>query len=137
MQSFKLWHCKVCRLCDSTKIFKSLSSACRFLGTESVSLGTATEMCIHSHTHTLRNSPSRDGSLLKDTVLKTKQPRRRVIPLLPALLAGMQIAQINDLEFLEFPSQTLCMDPGLLAVTKLFVKFLSYRKWYSDIFDQL
>lgn len=65
------------------------------------------QKCVFTHMHALRNSSSRDGSLLKDTVLKTKQPRRRVIPLLPALLAGMQIAQINDLEFLEFPSRTL------------------------------
>lgn len=98
------------------ELFESVRSACcRFLDTDSVSVGSASEMCVHSH----RNPPSRDGWLLKDTALKSKQPRRRIAPLLPALLAEMQISQINDLEFLEFPSQTLCLH----LWQRLFFKF--------------
>jgi len=85
-----------------------------------------TQKCVFTCTHALRNSASRDGSLLKDTVLKTKQPRRRVIPLLPVVLAGMLIAQINDLEFLEFPSQTL-QGSRVTSCGLSYLLFLSYQ----------
>ncbi len=77
---------------------------------------------VFTHTHSLRNSPSRDGSLLKDTVFKTMQPRRRLSsPPFCTLGRDTDCSEINDLAFQEFPSQTLCVDPGLLAVAKVYL----------------
>lgn len=80
---------------NDSKIFESLSS-----------LGTATEMCSLTRTHLEILLHGMDHCW-KTQFWKPSSLDGRVIPLLPALLAGMQIAQINDLEFLEFPSQTL------------------------------
>lgn len=118
----KVLNCYIVKLssdCDSTKIFESLSSACcRFLGTGSVSVGSSTEMCVRSHALTSKFSFTEWITAERHSFENQAAQKKGHSPPSCTLGRDADCSEINDLEFLEFPSQTLCVDPGLLAVAK-------------------
>lgn len=87
---------------------------------QSVSVGTATEMCVHSHA--LTSEFSFTGWITAERHSFENQAAQKKTHSPPSCTLGRDAdcSEINYLEFLEFPSQTLCVNPGLLAVAKVY-----------------